>query len=84
MKNKKELKTEVFSHEEIYEPTGKFLESGEEVIFTKKTTMKINDMEVVVRSNVPSPQAIKNTKRKIREIMNKHYRESIQKNNNES
>ncbi|WP_243549960.1 hypothetical protein [Priestia megaterium] len=84
MKNKKEIKVEVFSHEEIYEPTEKFLESGEEVIFTKKTVGKINNMEFVVKSNVPSHQAIKNTKRKIREIMNEYYRELAQENDDQS
>lgn len=63
---------EIISEEEIYEPTGKFQESGREVIYTNKTRMKIGKYNVTVISNEPSPEALKNGNKVINRIMQKY------------
>jgi hypothetical protein len=51
---------EIISKEEIYEPTGRFQESGREVIFTKKIVAKDGKFTVTTKSNEPSDEAMQN------------------------
>ncbi|MBY0098666.1 hypothetical protein [Mesobacillus maritimus] len=60
---KKNDQIEIISEEEIYEPTGKFQQSGREVIYTRKTIMRKGKYTISVKSNEPSPEAIKNFNR---------------------
>lgn len=72
-------KVEIIKKEKIYEPTGKYQPSGREVIYTKKTVMKIGKYTVTVIANEPSEEAIREfNKCFIKNVMLNEYDTSIE------